>query len=172
VVAQIARLTESEARAQIDQFVALLSDVVNAGSSVGFLRPMDATIARDYWNEVLGGVRQGSKILLAARIEGEIVGSAQLELAGRPNGIQRAEVQKVIVLSRFRRRGIARDLMAAIEREARAAARSVLVLDTEVGAGAEPFYESLGWQRVGSIPNFALNTDGIPTPNMIYFKLI
>ena len=168
----ITRLAESDARARLDDFVALLADSVNHGSSVGFLRPMDAGIARDYWLEVLAGVAGGSRILLAARDGAAIVGSAQLDLAGRPNGVHRAEVQKVIVRSSHRRRGIASALMQAIEREAEAAGRSLLVLDTEVGAGAEPFYEALQWQRVGSIPGFALNADGVPTPNTIYYKKI
>ena len=168
----ITRLTETDARARLDEFDALLADTVNHGSSVGFLRPMDAAIGRGYWHEVLAAVASGSKILLAARDGDTIVGSAQLELAMRPNGVHRAEVQKVIVRSSHRRQGIARALMEAIEREARAAGRSLLVLDTEVGAGAEPFYEALQWQRVGSIPGFALNTDGVPTPNTIYYKRI
>ena len=168
----ITRLTETDARARLDEFDALLADTVNHGSSVGFLRPMDAALARGYWLEVLAGVAGGSKILLAARDGDTIVGSAQLELAMRPNGVHRAEVQKVIVRSSHRRQGIARALMEAIEREARAAGRSLLVLDTEVGAGAEPFYEALQWQRVGSIPDFALNSDGVPTPNTIYYKRI
>ena len=168
----ITRLTEPDARALLDQCAALLADTVDHGASVGFLRPLDGGIARDYWDEVLGGVARGTKILLAARQDGRLVGSVQLELAMRPNGRHRGEVQKLIVLSSHRRQGIASALMAAIEREARAAQRSLLVLDTEMGSGAEPLYESLGWQRVGSIPGFALNTDGVPTPNTIYYKTI
>ena len=91
----ITRLAESDARARLDDLVALLADAVNSGSSVGFLRPMDAGIARDYWLEVLAAVASGSRILLAARDGHELVGSAQLDLAGRPNGVHRAEVQKV-----------------------------------------------------------------------------
>ena len=169
---EITRLSEPDARARFDRLVELLSDTVNHGSSVGFLRPLDAAIAGDYWDEVLAGVARGTKILLAASVGGWIVGSVQLELAMRPNGRHRAEVQKLIVLSSHRRRGVASALMRAIEGEARAAARSLLVLDTEARSGAEPFYESLHWQRVGSIPAFALNTDGVPTPNTIYYKTI
>jgi acetyltransferase len=155
----ITRLTASDARAERDRLIALLADTVNHGASVGFLRPLDAALACD-------------RILLVARSGGEIVGSVQLDLATRQNGVHRAEVQKLIVLSRCRRQGIASALMQAIEGEAHRAARSLLVLDTEARSGAEPFYESLQWQRVGSIPDFALNTDGVPTPNTIYYKMI
>ena len=168
----ITRLSESEARAQLDQFIALLADTVNSGASVGFLRPLDANLARDYWHEVFAAVGKGTRILLIARIDNHIVGSVQLDLCTRQNGLHRAEVQKLIVLSRCRRRGIASELMDAIEREAQAATRSLLVLDTEARSGAEPFYESLRWRRIGSIPGYALNTDGVPTSNTIYCKMI
>jgi acetyltransferase len=168
----ITRLTASDARAERDRLIALLADTVNHGASVGFLRPLDAALACDYWNEVCAAVERGTRILLVARSGGEIVGSVQLDLATRQNGVHRAEVQKLIVLSRCRRQGIASALMQAIEGEAHRALRSLLVLDTEARSGAEPFYESLQWQRVGSIPDFALNTDGVPTPNTIYYKMI
>jgi acetyltransferase len=168
----ITRLSESDARVQLDRFVALLADTVNHGASVGFLRPLDERLARDYWHDVFASVGRGTKILLIARLDDQIVGSVQLELAMRQNGMHRAEVQKLIVLARYRRQGIASQLMESIEREARAAARSLLVLDTESGSGAEPFYESLRWHRAGSIPGFALNTDGVLTPNTIYYKMI
>ena len=71
---QITRLTESEARAQLDQLIALLADAVNNGASVGFLRPLDANLARDYWHDVCASVGKGTKILLIARIDNHIVG--------------------------------------------------------------------------------------------------
>lgn len=168
----ITRLTEADALADIDALIALLTDTVDHGASVGFLRPMDAAIARAYWDEVIDGVARGSKVLLAGRMDDRLVGSVQLEFAGRPNGRHRAEVQKLIVATSHRRRGIAKQLMQVIEREAVVAGRWLLVLDTELGSGAAPLYEALGWQRVGSIPSFATNTDGVPTPNVIYFKKI
>jgi acetyltransferase len=169
---QITRLTESDARVHLASLANLLADTVNSGASVGFLRPLDAGLARTYWQEVLDAVGTGTRILLIASVDEEIVGSVQLDLCGKQNGGHRAEVQKLIVRSQQRRQGIARELMRAIEREARSAARSLLVLDTEAGSAAVPFYESLQWKRVGSIPDFALSTDGVPTPNVIYYKLL
>ena len=48
-------------------------------------------------------------------------------------------------------------LMAQIEHEAIARGRTLLTLDTETGSGAESLYEKCGYQRVGSIPRFALS---------------
>ena len=78
----------------------------------------------------------------------------------------------VDLLARCRRRGIARQLMQAIEAQARDAGRTLLVLDTESGSDAVPFYESQGWERCGSIPDFALSADGVPTANILYYKRV
>jgi hypothetical protein len=51
-------------------------------------------------------------------------------------------------------------LLAAAEDAARAAGKSVLVLDTVTGGDAERLYARSGWQRVGVIPNYALMPDG------------
>jgi acetyltransferase len=168
----ITRLTAADALARAEPLAALLEDAVNNGASVGFLRPLEPDIARAYWDEAFAAVARGNRILLIAEIDGELVGTAQLDLAMRPNGRHRAEVQKLLVLTRCRRQGIARQLMDAIEREAKTAQRWLLVLDTESHSGAEPFYEALLWIRCGSIPSFALSADGVPTPNVIYHKIV
>jgi acetyltransferase len=167
---EIARLTEFDALANLPGLATLLEDAVNNGASVGYLRPLDSRLSNRYWREVCDALATGGRILLVARDGVEIVGSVQLDLSRKPNGRHRAEVQKLLVLSRHRRRGIARDLMRAIEEEARRANRSLLVLDTESGSDAVAFYESQGWARCGSIPDFALSADGVPTANILYYK--
>ena len=49
--------------------------------------------------------------------------------------------------------------MRAAEREAHAAGKSLLVLDT-ASADAERLYARLGWQRCGVIPGYALLPHG------------
>ena len=171
-MADLVRLTAPDIHAQLPGLVTLLEDAVNHGASVGFLRPLDPSLAHAYWRDVAGAVAAGSRILIAAREAGEVVGSVQLDLSPKQNGRHRAEVQKLLVLARCRRRGIARDLMQAIEAEARHAGRTLLVLDTESGSDAVAFYDSQGWDRCGSIPDFALSADGVPTPNILYFKRV
>jgi ribosomal protein S18 acetylase RimI-like enzyme len=54
-----------------------------------------------------------------------------------------------------RRRGIARALMAALERIAQSEGRTLLTLDTWTGGHAESLYRSLGYVPVGIIPGYA-----------------
>jgi GNAT superfamily N-acetyltransferase len=171
-MADLVRLTAPDIHAQLPALVTLLEDAVNHGASVGFLRPLEPALAEAYWRDVAEAVGAGSRMLLAAREAGEVVGSVQLDLSLKQNGRHRAEVQKLLVLARCRRRGIARDLMQAIEAQAKQAGRTLLVLDTESGSDAVPFYDSQGWQRCGSIPDFALSADGVPTANILYFKRV
>ena len=76
------------------------------GASVGFLRPLSSEVAQGYWREVIREVGEESRILLIARRVGALVGSGQLGLCTKPNALHRAEVQKLLVHTRWRRRGI------------------------------------------------------------------
>jgi hypothetical protein len=59
--------------------------------------------------------------------------------------------------------------MRAAEAEAVAAGKTLLTLDTASDA-AERLYASLGWIRVGTIPNYALNPDGSPCDTVVFYK--
>lgn len=83
-----------------------------------------------------------------------------------------ADVAKLLVHSRGRRQGIARQLMSALELEATAHGKSVLVLDTATGSGAEGLYQQCGWQKVGEIPRYALMPDGEMTATSVYYKFV
>lgn len=154
----------SVAPEQLDEdlaaFVALLQDAVDGGASVGFVPPLDKDDARRYWAGVRAMVGAGTRILLAAVDEGEMLGSVQLDLATMPNARHRAEVMKLMVHGAARRRGIGRALMLALEDAARRADRRLLVLDTRVGDPAEQLYLALGYARAGVIPRYALSAAG------------
>lgn len=165
----IHRWTAQDIRTHGDALIELLRDAVDNGSSVNFLAPLDLATASAFWDKVADDVAAGQRIALVA-LEGEqIVGCTHLVLAMQPNGRNRAEVQKVLVHSSARRRGIARMLMTAIEDEARKANRTTLVLDTEQGSAAEKLYETVGYTRVGVIPDFAYNHDGSQMINSVFF---
>ncbi|MFN8475624.1 MAG: GNAT family N-acetyltransferase [Anaerolineae bacterium] len=168
----ITRLSSEPDSAVIEDLIAVLQDSVDNGASVGFLPPLAADEAQSYWLKALDQVAEGERLLLAAQCDGRIVGTVALGLETRPNGAHRAEVQKLLVHSAYRRRGIARALMAAVEDAARADGRKLLVLDTREGDAAEKLYERIGYTRLGSIPGYARNADGSFDPTVIFYRPI
>lgn len=152
-----------------ERLLELLADAVNNGASIGFLAPLKPEKGREYWADVFKSLGLGLA-LWVAELDGDIVGSVQLALCRKENGMHRAEVQKLMVKADCRGRGIARELMNAAEDFARADGRILLVLDTETDSGAEAVYQKLGWTRLGEIPNYALTADGRLCSTTYYFK--
>ena len=153
----------------LDGLCTLLRQSVDQGASVGFLAPLSQATALAYWTRIVGAL--GPELALwVAEDRGRVVGSVQLAPCGKENGRHRAEVQKLFVLPGHRGQGIATRLMDALEACARADGRTLLVLDTEAGSGAEGFYRALGWQRVGEVPDYAASPRGELHATAIHFK--
>ena len=171
-VTSINRLQPSEVRNMMPQLVALLQDSIAGGASVGFLPPLKNDTAEEFWLKTIDEIEQGVRVLLVSTENGTITGSAQLALATKQNSVHRAEVQKVLVHSQFRKRGIARALMNEIDVVARKLGRTTLVLDTEEGSAAEHLYATCGYVRVGTIPEFALTTDRSLIATVVFYKLL
>ena len=151
----------------------LLEDCVEGGASVSFMQPLSIERAEGFWRDVAAGVKRGERALLVAEdTGGEIVGTVQLVLAQPENQPHRADVAKMLVHRRARRQGLAAALMRAVEREAVAEAKSLLVLDTVTGGDAERLYERLGWERCGVIPGYALWPNGGLCATTVFFKTL
>jgi GNAT superfamily N-acetyltransferase len=166
-------LDEGTAARARGPLVALLQDAVDSGASIGFLPPLSAADAAAYWDSVVAGIREGSRVLLVGRDDaGGVVGSAQLELATRANAVHRAEVSKVMVHRAARRRGLGRALMLAAEGEARRRGRTTLILDTRQGDPSEALYRSCGWTLAGAIPRYARSADGTLHATAVYYRLL
>ncbi|MEP7068890.1 MAG: GNAT family N-acetyltransferase [Usitatibacter sp.] len=149
----------------------VLVDCVESGASVSFLLPMTRAKAEAFWRRVAASHARGERIVLAAEdAEGTIVGTVQLILDLPENQPHRADLAKMLVHRRARRKGVAAALLAATERSAIDAGRTLLVLDTVTGSDAERLYARHGWQRSGEIPDYALWPDGRPCPTTFYFK--
>ncbi len=134
---------------------ALLHACVHDGASIGFVLPFAADDGEAFWRDkVLPAVRDGTRVLLVAHVSGRIAGTVQLDCDTMPNQPHRAEVRKLLVHPTVRRHGIARALMAALERAASQRGRSLLTLDTRTGDTAERLYSSLGYKTTGVIPGF------------------
>src|SRR5207248_9237025 len=112
-----------------------------------------------YFGKVIASVLRDETILLAAKLNGRIVGAVQLGLDMPPNQPHRADIRKLLVHRAARNHGIGAALMARAEAEAKARGRTLLVVDT-AGAEAERLYARTGWQRVGVIPDYAMWPQG------------
>jgi acetyltransferase len=169
---RIAPVTPAELAACAVEFHALLRDAVDHGASIGFTIPLAETEVADYWRKVGADVAAGSKLLFAARDDAQrLLGSGQLALEMRSNGRHRAEVQKLLVFAARRGAGVGTLLMRAVEKAARAHGRTLLFLDTSVGAsGAMKLYEQLGYTQCGGIPDYAMDPDGTLKANAIFYK--
>jgi GNAT superfamily N-acetyltransferase len=142
--------------AEIGMLAEVLHAVVHGGAGVSFFLPFSIEDARSFWSDkVLPGVRAGTRRVVVARLGARIVGTVQLDLATPPNQRHRAEVAKLLVHPDARRRGVARDMMRALEAIALAEGKTLLTLDTVTGSPAEPLYRSLGYLTVGVIPGYA-----------------
>lgn len=127
----VRRVGPNEAAACVEALADVLIDCVEGGASVSFMLPLPREKALAFWHSVADGVARGERALLIAEDgAGAILGTVQLILAQPENQPHRAE------------------------------GKSVLVLDTVTGGDAERLYQRTGWQRVGTVPNYALMPDG------------
>jgi GNAT superfamily N-acetyltransferase len=157
----IRRVAGNEAGACVDGLADVLIDCVAGGASVSFMWPLPRTEALAFWQGVADAVARDERVLLVAEDRsGTIVGTVQMITSLPPNQPHRADVAKMLVHRQARRRGVAQRLMTTLDDVARAAGRTVLVLDTVTGGDAERLYQRMGWQRVGEIPRYALMPNG------------
>jgi len=164
----VRRLTRDDF-ALMPGLVALLQDAVDHGASVGFLAPLDNGPAWDYWLSVMDKLESG--LLCWVALDGQkVVGTVQLDPCMKQNGRHRGELCKMLTLSTHRRRGVAAQLVQALEAEARLKGLMMLFLDTEAQSPAEKFYQSQGWTRSAEIPWYALTAQGALCSTVFYYK--
>jgi GNAT superfamily N-acetyltransferase len=143
---------------------------VEDGAAVSFLRTPTRARGDAFWQAAATRVAEGRAALFAAWSGGVLAGTVTLVLGMPENQPHRAGIAKMLVHPGFRRRGLARALLAAAEDAARAAGRRLLVLDTREGDPAEALYRAAGWTRAGRIADYALSTDGTPHATVIYTR--
>ena len=157
---------------EIQELSDVLIDCVEGGASVSFMLPITRAKAEAFWRNPAASVARGERIVLAAEdASGTILGTAQVILAQPENQPHRGDLAKMLVHRAARRRGIGAALLAAAERSARSAGKTLLVLDT-ASDDAERLYGRGGWQRCGRVPDYALFPDGTPCATTFYFKFL
>lgn len=167
----VRRVGADEAAARVEALADVLIDCVEGGASVSFMLPLPREKAVAFWRRIADGVARGERVLIVAEDgEGQLLGTVQLVLSMPDNQPHRADVAKMLVHRKARRRGIAQRLMAVVDEEARKEGRTVLVLDTVTGSDAERLYERAGWQRVGVIPQYAMMPTGEFCATTVFYK--
>ena len=165
-------LNADEARQRISALADILVDCVAGGASVSFMWPFSTSEAVVFYQKVIAGVAAGDRILLAA-FDGEaLVGTVQVIIGMPPNQPHRAEIAKLLVATSARGKGIGAALMAAAEEHARAAGKTLLMLDTATGGDAERLYHRLNWTRAAVIPNYAMLPDGRWCDTTFFWKVL
>ena len=148
----------------------MLIDCVEGGASVNFMWPMTRAKAERYWRGVAESLARGERALVIAEDErGDVLGTAQAVWASPENQPHRADISKMLVRRSARRHGVGALVLAAAERAAFDAGRTLLVLDT-ASVEAERLYERGGWQRVGTVPKYALMPDGPFCSTVFFYK--
>lgn len=168
----VIRRLHSVDEAQVEGLADLLIDCIDGGASVSFMHPLAPAKAQAFWRHVAAGVAAGERALLVAEDDAGIVGTVQLVVEQPENQSHRADLSKMLVHRRVRRRGLGAALMQAAEQVARDCGKTLLVLDTVTGSDAERLYARLGWERVGEIPDFALLSHGGLWGTTMFFKRV
>jgi ribosomal protein S18 acetylase RimI-like enzyme len=167
-VARIEEISEMDLADLCDATEAAIID----GGGFGWLTPPSRRVLERFWKGVL---LIPERSLFIARLDGTIVGSAQLV---RPPRNNEAQVFAAAITTNFiapfaRGHGLARDITIAVERVAREDGFLFLTLDVrETQTAAVQLYESLGYERWGTNPNYAIVDDALVAGHFYAKRLI
>jgi len=164
----IRRITHAS-QAELEALSDILIDCVEGGASVSFMLPMTKKKAIAFWRKVVESAAREERVLLVAEEGGRMLGTVQVVLDMPENQPHRGDVSKMLVVRSARKKGIGEALMRAAESAALAERKTLLVLDT-ASAEAERLYARCGWQRVGTVPDYALLPDGRSCDTVYFYK--
>ena len=168
----IRRLGAAETRAAVPALGEVLLDCVRGGASVSFMADITRDEAEAFWLGVAQAAADDGRAVLVAEDGDGVLGVVEVIPAGSPNQPHRADIAKMLVHRRARRRGVGEALMRAAEAAARDMGKTLLTLDTVTGGVAERLYARLGWVAVGSIPDYALMPDGAMCATTVFYKAL
>ena len=142
---------------------------ISGGGGFGWVKPPAREIMERYWKGVLAIPERS---LFVGRLDGVIVGSAQLVRPPRNNEAQAfaAQLTTTFVAPWARGHGLARMLTEAVERQATADGFRILNLDVrESHHPALSLYETLGYTLWGTHPFYA-SVGGRVVPGNFFYK--
>src|SRR3569623_486327 len=94
---EIVVLDAAAAQVAINELSDVLVDCVEGGASVSFMLPFGREDAARFFEKVTASVARGETVLIAARLDGRIVGTVQLGLDMPPNQPHRGDIKKLLV---------------------------------------------------------------------------
>lgn len=154
---------------ELDELCEATAEAIVDGNGFGWLRPPHRRVLESYWRGVL---LVPERELYVARLEGRIVGSAQL-MRPPPNNeacAHAAEITTFFIAPWARGHGLARGLLAAAEDAARAHGYRQLDLDVRATQEAAiKLYEDCGFRRWGEHDRYA-RVDGHYVAGYFYTK--
>jgi acetyltransferase len=143
---------------------------MRSGMALGLVGAVTPAGLEGLYRELIASLDDQRRVVVVAEDDGEVVGMAHLARCEAANATHRAEVQRVAVAAEARGGGVGRALMAAVEEEARRLGVTLLWLTTHAGTAAEAFYESVGYTRLGVMPNYSRRPDGTLWPGAFFYR--
>lgn len=154
------------------ELASLLLDAESNRSRSGYPALRRREDAESYVHSLRASLAKGERFLWVISHQNSVVGSIQLEVCNRPGGNNRAEIQQLLIHSRYRRLGAATALLQALEEQAINRQRGLLYLDVPAGSPAEAFYRVRGYRSLGELPDYDCSSDGYGHPAVIYYKRV
>ena len=166
---RIVELDADAIEAHLGDLAQLLLDAHASNMALGLAPGLTRERAEDAYRHTAERLAPGERVLLGAFEDETLVGAVHLARAQAENGRQRGEIQRLVVRSDRRGRGIGRMLMEAAIGEAHRLGLRLLWLMTHEGSDADRVYERLGWTRLGVVPAYSTLPDGSITGNAYYY---
>jgi len=144
-------------------------DAIEAGGGFGWVKPPERSVLENYWKGILV---IPERLLIVARIDGVICGSAQIVRPTVNNEAQAfaVQLQHAFIAPWARGHGLARQLMEKAEMVARSEGFDVIMLDVRATQdGAIRLYEAMGYDRWGENPFYA-RVDNKPVTGLYFCK--
>ena len=158
--------TDSPSATDINDLAELLLAIIASPASIGFLADTNLETAQNYWQQLDFGQK---KLALIRDATGRIVATVQLNLASGGNSSHRGEIAKLMVHPQAQGLGLSKQLLSDAVSLARTLGLSLLVLDTLSDSKAAQIYAHLGWNKAGSIPNYASMPNGDLAATTYYY---
>jgi len=151
---------------------AALIEAVAEGGDLGFRAPLSLDRARTVWHDVTAAVAGGRRLLLAAWQDGVIAGSVEIDLALPETASHLARLERLMVATAFRRRGIGRALVARAEQAALRIGRRILSASLREGSSAEQVLLAADWLLAGRIPGASIDAAGTPSASLFLWRAL